>query len=269
MLLLSCGLPRVTPAATQTVEFGNYYFYPLSLTIKVGDTVNFIETFGGTHTVTAVNPSDRFCGNGAVTNCSVTFNSPGTFPYKCLYHGSLDGMTGVVVVVTASNMPPTVSIISPTNGSVFAAPATATIRATASDRDGTVVKAEFFVNGNSMGSIQTAPYGIVVSNVMAGNYSLTAVATDNRGLSSTSSVVNISVVTPAPLVVSAPTATNGQIQFNYTANPGLRYVIQNSIDLAGWSPIQTNTATSGNVVYGEAFDIRGLRFYRVQRQPNP
>ena len=178
-------------------------------------------------------------------------------------------MTGVLVVVTASNMPPAVSIISPTNGTVFAAPATANIRATASDRDGTVAKAEFFMNGNSIGSIQTAPFGIVVSNVMEGNYSLAAVATDNGGLSSTSSVVNTSVVTPTALVVSAPSASSGQIQFNYTASPGLRYVIQNSIDLASWSPLQTNTAASNKVVYGEAFDIRGLQFYRVQRLPNP
>jgi plastocyanin len=269
VLLLAGGLPVVTFAATQTVTFGNFYYYPISLTVKVGDTVNFTETFGGTHTITGQNRAEPFCGNGAVTNCSVTFNTPGTYPFECLYHASLYSMTGVVFVVTAANVPPTVSITNPTNGAVFAAPATATIQATASDTDGTVTNVRFFENGVSIGSIQKAPYSLVVSNMTSGNYALSAIATDNGGLSRTSSVVTVSVVTPTPLTLSAANVMNGQFQFVYTADPGLRYVVRNSSNLLGWSSVQTNTPASNNVVYSEKFDIKGLRFYRVERLPNP
>ena len=81
--------------------------------------------------------------------------------------------------------------------------------------------------------------------------------------------VYISVVTPTPLTLSSPTVTNGQFQFGYTANPGLRYAVQNSSNLLSWSSVQTNTAASNNVLYGATFDIQALRFYRVERLPNP
>ena len=98
---------------------------------------------------------------------------------------------------------------------------------------------------------------------------MTAELRPPSGLSRTSSAVNISVVTPTPLTLSSPIVTNGQFQFGYTANPGLRYVVQNSSNLLSWSSVQTNKAASNNVLYGATFDIQALRFYRVERLPNP
>ena len=77
----ACATPAKSVAATHTVSFGNFAFNPKSLTVNVGDTVNFSETFGGSHTVTGQNAAEPFCGGGFVTNCSVTFNAAGTFPY--------------------------------------------------------------------------------------------------------------------------------------------------------------------------------------------
>src|SRR5437660_5853607 len=167
---LSCAVPFNGVAATRTVNFGNYSFSPKSLTVNVGDTVNFTETFGGFHTVTGGSPSEPFCGSGTVTSCSVTFNTTGTFPYVCAYHASFYNMTGVVFVVSTANVPPSVSITNPANGAVVAAPATAAIQATASDTDGTVTNVQFFTNGISLGSIRNPPYSLVGSNLTARNY---------------------------------------------------------------------------------------------------
>ena len=268
IFVLYGATPTHTLAATHTVSFGNFSFNPKSLTVNVGDTVNFTETFGGFHTVTGQNVAEPFCRNSTVTSCSVTFNAAGTFPYECIFH-AISGMTGVVFVVTTANVPPTISITNPASGAVFAAPATATIQATASDTDGAVTNVQFFANGAGIGSVQTPPYSLVLSNVAAGNYVLTAIATDNGGLSTTSTVVTVSVVTPTTLTLSSPDVTNGQFQFGYTADPGLRYAVQSSSNLVSWSSVQTNVATGNNVVYGETFDIKGLRFYRVERLPNP
>ena len=46
------------------------------------------------------------------------------------------------------DIPPTVSLTSPVNGSKFTAPATTTVNATASDPDGTVTKVDFYANGS-------------------------------------------------------------------------------------------------------------------------
>ena len=92
---------------------------------------------------------------------------------------------------------------------------------------------------------------------------------DNGGLSSTSAVVNISVATPVSVTLSPPLITNGLFQFNYAADAGLRYVIENSSNLANWTAIKTNAASSSNEKFEEAFNVNLFRFYPVGRLPNP
>ncbi|MEP6995524.1 MAG: Ig-like domain-containing protein, partial [Acidobacteriota bacterium] len=85
----------------------------------------------------------------------------------------------------------------------FTAPATVVINATASDSDGTVSKVDFYQNGIFLGTDATSPYSFTWSSVAAGNYNLTAVATDNLGATGTSPVVAI-VVNPAGGGLPAP-----------------------------------------------------------------
>ena len=88
------------------------------------------------------------------------------------------------------------SLTQPATGSTFAAPATTTVTATASDADGTVTKVDFYANGILIGTDTTSPYSATWSGVPAGMYALTAVATDNRDFTTTSATVSVSVTTP-------------------------------------------------------------------------
>ena len=178
-------------------------------------------------------------------------------------------MVGTVIVQAAANTPPSVTITNPANGAVFAAPANVTVQANASDTGGTVATVQLFANTTLVGADAAAPYSIVASNLAAGSYAVKAVAVDNGGLSSTSAVVNISVVTPVASTLSPPLLSNGLFQFNYSANAGLRYVIENSSNLASWTAVTTNTASGSNETFEEAFSVGLLRFYRVGRLPNP
>ena len=114
----------------------------------------------------------------------------------------------VLVTTPAVNQPPTVSLTSPANGATYTAPATVAISATASDTDGTIAKVDFFAGTTLVGTDTTSPYSITWNNVGAGTYSLTAVATDNGGATSTSAAVSITVNGPpnqAPAVsLTAP-----------------------------------------------------------------
>jgi glucose/arabinose dehydrogenase len=92
----------------------------------------------------------------------------------------------------AANVPPTVGITSPTNGATFTSPANVTITASASDADGSVTNVSFFDGGTLLGGTNNAPFALAVI-LTTGSHTLTAVAKDNLGLATTSSVVNISV----------------------------------------------------------------------------
>ena len=94
-----------------------------------------------------------------------------------------------------ADMPPTVSIVSPTNGASFTAPAIIPITATAADSDGSVTNVSFFDGGTFLGRTNNTPYTITAT-LAAGSHALTAVAIDNLGLSTTSSVVNVTVSVP-------------------------------------------------------------------------
>ena len=98
-----------------------------------------------------------------------------------------------VNVSASANVPPAVSITSPTNGATYTAPANITVTTSASDADGSVTKVDFYANSTLIGTATASPYTVNWNNVASGSYSLTAVATDNSGAHTTSAAVSVSV----------------------------------------------------------------------------
>ncbi|HEX3988567.1 MAG TPA: Ig-like domain-containing protein, partial [Verrucomicrobiae bacterium] len=88
----------------------------------------------------------------------------------------------------------TVGITSPANGDVYTPPATVGITANAVFNQGAVSSVQFFVNSNLLGTALTLPFSINASNLLAGDYALTAIAMAD-GILATSAVVNVSVIT--------------------------------------------------------------------------
>lgn len=91
---------------------------------------------------------------------------------------------------SSSNQAPTVSITSPSDGSSFAEGTSISIAASANDSDGSITKVDFFANGASIGTDNTSPYSVNWT-VPLGTYSLTAIATDDAGATTTSSAVAV------------------------------------------------------------------------------
>ncbi len=163
---------------------------------------------------------------------------------------------------------PSVTLTNPAANTVFAAPANVKIGATASVAGGSVTNVAFFANNNLLGAAQSAPFSITSGSLAAGAYALTAVATA-AGNSATSTVVNISIVSPATNTLSLPEVTNGQFVFSYVASPGLSYVVQDSSNLVNWVSLATNIAGSNLVKYTGNALSHGGQYYRVSRLPNP
>jgi hypothetical protein len=107
-----------------------------------------------------------------------------------------------------NNTPPTVSITTPAAGASFTAPASIGVTASAADSDGTIARVEFFAGNTSIGVDTAAPYSVAWTNVAAGTYQITAVATDNGNASTTSGIVAITVNPAEPPPTGLPSGWN-------------------------------------------------------------
>lgn len=265
---LNCSIAGRAATAVVLVGSGGDRFVPAVTNINVGDRVIW-NWAGPNHNTTSTGGlwASSTMSAGTFTN---TFNSAGTFGYECTIHVAF-GMTGSIIVSGAANVPPTVSITNLSSGAVFAAPANVTIRATASDSDGSVTNVQFRIGASVIANDTTAPYAATTNNLSAGSYTLSAVASDNKGAMTTNSVT-INVVAPVAVVLSSFQHPGPSIfRFSYTANAGLRYVIQQSTDLNSgmWIALSTNTAASGSVNFTNASATPDAAYYRVGRLPNP
>lgn len=167
--------------------------------------------------------------------------------------------------------PPWVTVTNPVPGAVFAAPANVVVAAAVANTSGTVTNVQFLVGSSILTNETSAPCAATAANLAAGSYLLSAIATDNNGLSATNSV-SISVVSPVPINLASPVwSSPSRFQFNYSANPGLQYVVQRSTNLitSAWLPIATNTAAASPVTFTDTTATASQQFYRVARLPNP
>lgn len=110
----------------------------------------------------------------------------------------------VNVIVNAA---PTVSVASPTGGALFNAPSVIPLRAMATDADGSIVRVDFYQGQVFIGSAGAAPFAFDWTDAAPGQYSITAVATDNFGASTTSAAVSVRV--NAVPTVSLTSPSNG------------------------------------------------------------
>lgn len=140
----------------------------------------------------------------------------GTYALTAVATDNLGGVTTStpvnITVTNADNVVPTVSLTAPANG-VTVVTSSVALAATAADTDGVVSKVEFFNGATKLGEDLTSPYTYDWASVATGNYTVTAVATDNDTATTTSTAVNFSVAVPisTTLVARRPAGLSGAI----------------------------------------------------------
>ena len=245
-----------------------FAFFPAVTNITAGDSVLWTWV-NINHSVsnTAGLFSSKVQGTGTIyVN---TFNSVGTFPYQCTIHHAF-GMTGSIIVAAAP-VPPAIAITNPVSGAVFAAPASVTIQAAVTSGNGSVTNVQFLVGSGVLTNEMAAPFSALTNNLIAGSYTLSAIATDTNGLKATNATT-ISVVTPVTVGMTAPARPSWtNFQFSYTANVGLRYLVQRSTNLlsTNWLTLATNVAATSPVNFSDTNATVDQGFYRIERLPNP
>jgi glycosidase len=154
--------------------------------------------------VNAANDTMTFTPNGAgfppLTNITVIVTNSA--------YGAASGKTmfAPYELTFLTTIGPQISITSPTNSANFITGSNITITATASESgSGTLTNVAYYANATPIGNATSAPYNLTWPDAPAGSYALTAVASDSMGNSATSSVVNITVASPA-VSISSPAA---------------------------------------------------------------
>jgi hypothetical protein len=173
-------------------------------------------------------------------------------------------------------------INSPTNGSIFAAPATINVFGEAIIPDGVsfvLTNLTLFVSSTLFSSQSGSSRLITASTppLAAGSYALNIYADGyfvgggqvGSGVTLRSIPVNITVVEPVEMSITPPQIVSGEFKFNYAANPGLKYVIKTSADLFDWQPTVTNIPTTNPAIFSQAFNTAPTRYFKVERLPNP
>jgi hypothetical protein len=113
--------------------------------------------------------------------------------------------TAAITVNVVPEPPPSVSVTTPMTGGIITAGQSVTVTATASSPSGTIAKVQFYENGILFGTETSPPYTATFTPLSAGVYTLTAIATDNAGETTTSS----------SSVVDAVAATEGLGTISY------------------------------------------------------
>jgi uncharacterized repeat protein (TIGR03806 family) len=96
-----------------------------------------------------------------------------------------------------TNPPPSIAAVAPANNASYVANASVTFGVEAKTLHNQIATVEFFADGKSLGilsnSIYAPVYALTTTGLKEGHYTLTAVAADGSGLSSTSAPVNVTV----------------------------------------------------------------------------
>ncbi|CAH0316712.1 Chitodextrinase [Pedobacter sp. Bi27] len=204
-------------------------------------------------------------GESTAAPYSFTWTNPAIGNYN-LTAKATDNNGGIKVSDTVKvviNTLPTVAISSPASHAVFTAGMNVTINANAADIDGTISKVEFYQGSTLLGESTAAPYSFNWNNPTAGNYSLTAKATDNNGGTTISDTVKVTINTLPTVAISSPT---GNAVYTAGANVVLN---ANAADTDG--TISKVEFFEGNTLLGQSitapysftWNNPGPRFYNI------
>ncbi|HYS25277.1 MAG TPA: LamG-like jellyroll fold domain-containing protein [Vicinamibacterales bacterium] len=132
--------------------------------------------------------------------------------------GNVGTSAAVAVSIGALNGPPSITMLSPMDGAVMQAPATITVSASVTDGDGTVARVDFYCGSTLIGSRTAAPFSVDWTAGAAGAYSFVVTAIDNKGASSTS----------APVTVTVDGSSSGTATFTPSSDDSIvsRYVLE-------------------------------------------
>jgi Domain of unknown function (DUF1929)/Malectin domain/Bacterial Ig-like domain/Bacterial Ig domain len=164
--------------------------------------------------------SSNQIGSSATTTYTDTAVSSGTYYYLVKAEDAAGNLSAAsnqasATITISDTTPPTVSVTAPANGATVSG-TSVSVTANASDNIG-VAGVQFKLDGSNLGSEDTtSPYGITWDTTAASNgtHTLTAVARDGAGNTTTSSAVTVTVSNATTKVLLGDQAIETKTDFN-------------------------------------------------------
>ena len=290
---------------TYNLTLANIVPSTASFTVKVNNVTRSVSAVAISGTKVLLTLASPVIYGDVVT---VAYTKPASNPIQTAVGGQAASITAQNVinnVAAINNQPPVVSISSPTKSTSFITPATITIDANASDPDGSVTKVEFYNGTSRLGEFTSAPYSYTWKEVEAGTYSITAAATDNKGLRTVSTAVTVVVEKSATVVNQLPSVSikipnekkprkhdnvviiaeasdpdgtiskvelkSGNVTIAETTTAPYVFTLQN-VDTGNYVITATATDNLGAVSTSDAIELRVEDFYNpdlIRLYPNP
>jgi hypothetical protein len=191
----SSGLPSVAPVGTSI---------PLAVDAWDDDgEIDRVEFYANDSLIGTVPTPDWG------TSYSINWNpsTNGWFQIRAVAFDNLGGSNSFNFGTIQMDHAPQVLIDNPGNGAVLTVPTNVFVHATANDPDGTIVSVSIYANGGLLGTSAGSDAAVTWFPQRQGNYTLTAVATDDLGLT-TSDNVSVTVTGDFPHVALVHNATN-------------------------------------------------------------
>jgi uncharacterized repeat protein (TIGR02059 family) len=212
---VSSVIQNATPAMlemTYNLNLANIVPSSSSFTVQVNSTSRNVTGVAVSGAKVQLSLESPVSAGDAVT---VSYTVPAGNPLQSATGGIAASISNQAVSNNIANISPVVAITSPVDNTPYASPASITIKADASDPDGSVTMVEFYNGSTLIGSMSAAPYSFDWIDIGDGVYTLTAIATDNKNAKTTSSAITISVTTEAvpvnlPPVVSISSPSKGK-----------------------------------------------------------
>ena len=131
------------------------------------------------------------------------------------------------------------------------------------DSDGSIAQVQFFNGATSLGIDTTSPYSVTASNVAAGTYALSAVATDNLGGKATNSIT-VTVKNPPNAVTLDPALSGNLFTFSFLSQTGYIYTVNYKVNLSdsSWQLLRTTNGTGASIQISDP-KTDNQRFYEV------
>jgi hypothetical protein len=237
----------------------NNGFSPDPVNIVTGESVNWTDDGTGfTIFIDALSWS-------AQIPCGATFPDTGTYPYY-----DDNGNTGTINV--SANLPPTVTITSPTNQMTFTSSAIISFSVDAADpgADG-LYGVELFLGQTLIGQFTSEPFTASITNLPSGTYILTAIAFNNS-TATTTNQMSITIVgsgSPQSIAVTAPRLIADSFQFDVSGlTVGKTNMIETITDPSApnWVTVVTNVAAASTMTFTNSA-TNSTAFFRVVQLP--